>query len=80
MLLGPHTFNFAEAAEQACNAGAALRVEDMAAAVQQATALVQNGTQLAAMQQAWRFAATHRGCPGHGPGRAGAGLASGVPG
>jgi glycosyltransferase involved in cell wall biosynthesis len=54
MLLGPHTFNFAEAAEQACNAGAALRVEDMAAAVQQATALVQNGTQLAAMQQqAW---------------------------
>lgn len=62
MLLGPHTFNFAEAAEQACNAGAALRVEDMAAAVQQATALVQNGTQLAAMQQqALAFAATHRG-------------------
>ena len=62
MLLGPHTFNFAEAAEQACNAGAALRVEDMAAAVQQASALVQNGTQLAAMQQqALAFASTHRG-------------------
>lgn len=62
MLLGPHTFNFAEAAEQACIAGAALRVADMEAAVQQATALVQNGTQLAAMQQqALAFAATHRG-------------------
>lgn len=62
MLLGPHTFNFAEAAEQACAAGAALRVADMAAAVQQATALVHNTTQLAAMQQhALAFAATHRG-------------------
>ncbi|WP_291588712.1 3-deoxy-D-manno-octulosonic acid transferase [Comamonas sp. UBA7528] len=62
MLLGPHTFNFAEAAEQACSAGAALRVDDMEVAVQQATALVQNGTQLAAMQQqALAFAATHRG-------------------
>ena len=62
VLLGPHTFNFAEAAEQACNAGAALRVDGMEAAVQQATALVQNGTQLAAMQQqALAFASTHRG-------------------
>ena len=62
MLLGPHTFNFAEAAEQACAAGAALRVTDMAAAVQQATALVDNATQLATMQQhALGFAATHRG-------------------
>ncbi|MBP7353840.1 MAG: 3-deoxy-D-manno-octulosonic acid transferase [Comamonas sp.] len=62
ILLGPHTFNFAEAAEQACSAGAALRVDDMEVAVQQATALVQNGTQLAAMQQqALAFAATHRG-------------------
>lgn len=62
MLLGPHTFNFAEAAEQACAAGAALRVADMAAAVQQATALVHNPAQLAAMQQrALAFAATHRG-------------------
>ena len=62
MLLGPHTFNFAEAAEQACAAGAALRVADMAAAVQQATALVHNPAQLATMQQhALAFAATHRG-------------------
>lgn len=62
MLLGPHTFNFAEAAEQACLAGAALRVADMDAAVQQATALVHDGAQLARMQHDARaFAATHRG-------------------
>lgn len=62
VLLGPHTFNFAEAAEQACVAGAARRVSDMAAAVQQAVALVQDGTQRSAMQQqALEFAAQHRG-------------------
>lgn len=62
MLLGPHTFNFAEAAEQACAAGAALRVAGMAAAVEAATALVHDTARLARMQQqALAFAATHRG-------------------
>jgi 3-deoxy-D-manno-octulosonic-acid transferase len=62
MLLGPHTFNFAEAAEQACAAGAARRVADMGAAVQEAVALVQNTGQKAIMQQqALEFAAQHRG-------------------
>lgn len=62
MLLGPHTFNFAEAAEQACAAGAALRVADMAAGVQEAVALVQNNGQKAIMQQqALEFASQHRG-------------------
>lgn len=62
MLLGPHTFNFAEAAEQACAAGAALRVAGMAAAVQAATALVHDTGRLTRMQrQALAFAATHRG-------------------
>ena len=62
MLLGPHTFNFAEAAEQACIAGAARRVADMPAAVQQAVALVQDAGQRAVMQQlSLEFAAQHRG-------------------
>lgn len=62
LLLGPHTFNFADAADQACDAGAALRVADMAEAVQQAIALVHDAQRLATMQQsALAFAATHRG-------------------
>ena len=39
VLLGPHTFNFAEASEQAIEAGAALRCEGMAEAVKQALEL-----------------------------------------
>ena len=76
VLLGPHTFNFAEASEQAIAAGAALRCTDMAHAVQQALALLlpTNSThntvlpstplppQLPAMQQAAvAFSQTHRG-------------------
>ncbi|MDO4769287.1 MAG: 3-deoxy-D-manno-octulosonic acid transferase [Brachymonas sp.] len=40
VLLGPHTFNFAQASEQAIAAGAALRCTDMADALQQALALL----------------------------------------
>ena len=40
VLMGPHTFNFAEAAELALDAGAALRVEDMAQAVTTALQMV----------------------------------------
>lgn len=40
VLLGPHTFNFAQASEQAIAAGAALRCADMAHALQQALALL----------------------------------------
>lgn len=62
MLLGPHTFNFAQASEQACLAGAALRVADMVAGVHEALALTQDGPRCAAMQQhALGFAASHRG-------------------
>jgi len=62
MLLGPHTFNFAQASAQASQAGAALRVDDMVHAVQQAQALVRDTARCAAMQQqALAFAATHRG-------------------
>ena len=40
VVMGPHTFNFLEAAEQAEAAGAALRVADMPSGVQAALALV----------------------------------------
>lgn len=40
VLLGPHTFNFAEASEQAIEAGAALRCEGMAEAVSKGLELV----------------------------------------
>lgn len=71
VLLGPHTFNFAEASEQAIAAGAALRCADMADALQQALALLVPASAnamadaaptLAAMRQAAvAFSQAHRG-------------------
>lgn len=62
VVLGPHTFNFAEASELACAAGAALRVADMAAGVAQAVALAADAPQqAAASDRATQFAAAHRG-------------------
>ena len=62
VVLGPHTFNFAEAAQRACSAGAAQRVGDLAQGVEVASALVQNLAQLAQSQAAAiRFASAHRG-------------------
>ena len=62
VVLGPHTFNFAQAAELACAAGAAQRVPDMAQAMQLATALAHNATALAQAQDAAaQFAQAHRG-------------------
>jgi len=64
IVMGPHTFNFAEAAERAIGAGAATRVPDMASGVQVALDLASSGgaaqrdTQA---QQARRFAAAHQG-------------------
>jgi 3-deoxy-D-manno-octulosonic-acid transferase len=43
VIMGPHTFNFADAAELALEADAALRVEDMAQAVTSALQLVCSG-------------------------------------
>jgi 3-deoxy-D-manno-octulosonic-acid transferase len=60
--MGPHTFNFAEAAASAQAAGAALRVADMAAAWQQALALLGSPAQLQRAAAAARgFAASHGG-------------------
>jgi len=62
VIMGLHTFNFAEAAEQAVAAGAALRVADMVQAVAAATALVAAPERLSVSRQAaTRFAQTHQG-------------------
>ena len=62
VVMGPHTFNFAQAAELAEAAGAARRVDDLASAVAAAQALLGDTTSLATMRQAaLGFAGTHRG-------------------
>lgn len=62
VVLGPHTFNFAEAAELACTTGAAQRVPDMAKGMALATRLATHPPeQFAASQRATRFATAHRG-------------------
>lgn len=62
VVTGPHTFNFAEAARLACDAGVALRVADMAQGIDTATALVTDGPRQQALQaQAVAFTNAHRG-------------------
>jgi 3-deoxy-D-manno-octulosonic-acid transferase len=52
VLMGPHTFNFSQAAEWAESAGAARRVPDLAAALTAAQALLADAPALAAMRRA----------------------------
>jgi 3-deoxy-D-manno-octulosonic-acid transferase len=62
VLMGPHTFNFAQAAEMAEAEGAALRCADLADALRQGAALLADATALARTRQAalaWSVA--HRG-------------------
>ena len=62
VVLGPHTFNFAQAAELACAAGAAERVADMGQGVDAACALALDAAQLAgARDEAAQFGTAHRG-------------------
>jgi 3-deoxy-D-manno-octulosonic-acid transferase len=62
VVMGPHTFNFLDAAEQAQATGAALRVVDLAQAVAVAGALCVDSRQLDAVRQAAkRFAQAHQG-------------------
>ena len=62
VVLGPHTFNFAQASELACAAGAALRVGDMAEGVERATTLAGDAVALnQARARAEGFAQAHRG-------------------
>jgi len=61
VVMGPHTFNFAQAAELALAAGAALRVADIEAGIAEALALLDGPRQVAMARRALRFAAQHRG-------------------
>ena len=61
MVVGPHTFNFAEATELACEAGAAWRTPGLPAAADKALALVQHPHDLEkARAAATAFAQAHR--------------------
>jgi 3-deoxy-D-manno-octulosonic-acid transferase len=65
VLVGPSTYNFAEAAAFAVDAGAALRVADADAAITGGLALLRDDARAAAMRlAATRFASTHRGATG----------------
>ncbi|MCD6672166.1 MAG: lipid IV(A) 3-deoxy-D-manno-octulosonic acid transferase [Burkholderiaceae bacterium] len=62
VIVGPHTFNFAEAAERAIDADAAIRVLDAARAVKEALDVVLDAERRQSMSdRALAFAARHRG-------------------
>lgn len=62
VVMGLHTFNFQEAAQQAEDAGAALRVDDMAAAVAAAVQLAQDAPARQALSaKAIAFSQAHKG-------------------
>jgi 3-deoxy-D-manno-octulosonic-acid transferase len=61
LLMGPHTFNFAEAADLAQQAGAAQRVANLREGVQQAVELAWDAERHEWAARALAFAAEHRG-------------------
>jgi 3-deoxy-D-manno-octulosonic-acid transferase len=61
LLMGPHTFNFEQAAELSLAAGASLRAADIDDAVAKAVALAQDPARGEWVQRAFAFAAQHRG-------------------
>ena len=61
IVMGPSTFNFAEAARQAALAGAAWQEPDMAHALRRALQVVGSDLQAIASSRALAFAATHKG-------------------
>ncbi|HET9823386.1 MAG TPA: 3-deoxy-D-manno-octulosonic acid transferase [Burkholderiaceae bacterium] len=61
LLMGPHTFNFEEAAHLAIEAGAAARMKDIGSAVRRAAALVHDLRRNEWVEQSLAFAGTHRG-------------------
>jgi len=62
VVMGPHTFNFAQAAHMAQEAGAAFAVDHMGAALERVHALLQSPTELAAARaNALRWSQAHRG-------------------
>ncbi len=62
IFIGEHTFNFAEASNDAVTAGAAIRVKNADDLMQQLNALLKNKTEIANMQQAaLQFSAEYSG-------------------
>ena len=61
LVMGPHTFNFAQAAELALGAGAALREPDLAAAVVRAIQIIDSADKERMAARARAFAALNRG-------------------
>lgn len=61
VVMGPHTFNFAQAAELALHAGAAWRVADVDAAMAQTLSLLSSSELAEASARATGFASAHRG-------------------
>lgn len=61
VVMGPHTFNFAQAAQQALAAGAAIRVQSIDEAVARAAALAGDAERAAWSARALGFATEHRG-------------------
>ena len=61
LVMGPHTFNFAQAAEMALAAGAAWRVAGIEAGIQQALAVAKSPELPAMSARARAFAGQHRG-------------------
>lgn len=61
VILGPHTFNFSEAAEQAVREGAGCRVTDMAQALLRAAAWMHDGSTAQRSESARGFAQRHKG-------------------
>ena len=61
VIMGPHTFNFAQAADLAVQAGAAWRCQNLEDAVQAAVTMVGTEKQTRMQAAALRFAMAHRG-------------------
>jgi 3-deoxy-D-manno-octulosonic-acid transferase len=61
LVMGPHTYNFSQAAELALQAGAALRAADIGDGVARAVALAQAYVVAEHVRRARAFAAAHRG-------------------
>jgi 3-deoxy-D-manno-octulosonic-acid transferase len=64
LVMGPHTFNFAQAADLSLEAGASLRVADMDEAVLQAFTMLAPERREATAKRALAFADAHRGAAG----------------
>jgi 3-deoxy-D-manno-octulosonic-acid transferase len=61
VVMGPHTFNFAQAADLSLAAGAALRVETMEEGIARAVAIGRGEEHRRRAEAALAFAAAHRG-------------------